>query len=81
LRKALADGPTLDTRRRLEELLEKINRPVPARDSLRALRAVEAVERLGGDGARKLLAELAAGAPDARVTREAKQSLERLRGR
>jgi WD40 repeat protein len=81
LRKALAGGPTLESRRRLEELLEKINRPVPVGDSLRALRAVETLEHMGSDGASKLLAELAAGAPEARLTREAKASLRRLRAR
>jgi WD40 repeat protein len=84
VRQALARAKSLDSRRHFEQLLERldrIDRPVPAGASLQALRTVEALEHIGGDGARKLLAELAAGAPDARLTREAKVSLQRLRVR
>jgi hypothetical protein len=45
---------------------------------LRELRAVEILERIGTSGARQVLRTLAKGSPAARVTREAKASLDRL---
>jgi hypothetical protein len=51
---------------------------VPSPDVLRVLRAVEVLERNGTPDARKLIEKLVWGAPGARLTREAQQSLERL---
>lgn len=76
LRQALAGKPGLELRRRLEELLGKLDAGSPTR--LRMLRAVEALEHAGGAEARRLLKELAGGAPEAWLTREAKASLDRL---
>jgi hypothetical protein len=45
---------------------------------VRCLRAVAVLEDLGTPAARELLEGLAAGAPEARLTREAKASLRRL---
>jgi hypothetical protein len=45
------------------------------------LRAVEVLERIGNAEARRVLEALAKGAPEARLTREARTSLERLLGR
>jgi hypothetical protein len=45
---------------------------------LRQLRAIEVLERAGTAQAKKILSKLAGGAPDARLTREAKAALERL---
>ena len=45
---------------------------------LQQLRGVEALERIGTPEARRLLRELAQGAPEGRVTREAKLALHRL---
>ena len=42
------------------------------------LRGVEALEHIGSPEARRLLEDLAMGTPEARLTREAKASLERL---
>jgi RNA polymerase sigma factor (sigma-70 family) len=78
LEKALADGPTLDKRQRLEPLLEKLNGPVTDPELRRALRAVEVLEHIGTPEARQLLESLAKGAPHARLTKEAKSSLDRL---
>jgi RNA polymerase sigma factor (sigma-70 family) len=79
-RKALEDNPSAELRRRLEPLLEKQAREVwdPGPDHLRALRAVEVLERMATPEARRLLAGLAHGALEARLTQEAKASLERL---
>jgi hypothetical protein len=55
--------------------------PVASADALRQLRAVEALEHIGTADARQVLQRLADGAPDARLTREAQASLERLKRR
>ena len=53
-------------------------RTAPSGNSLQALRAVELLEHIGSREARQVLERLAKGAPEARLTREAKASLERL---
>jgi hypothetical protein len=78
LREALAGAGGLEARRRLESLLAKLDSAAPTGEVLRALRAVEALEAIGTEGARRLLGQLAGGAPHARLTREARASLERL---
>ena len=45
---------------------------------LRAVRGVEVLEHIGTAEPRQLLTNLAAGVPDARLTREAKAALGRL---
>jgi WD40 repeat protein len=77
LRATLAGRPSLELRRRAEAILQAIDQAQsPAR--LRAMRAVEVLEGIGTPAARHLLGTLAGGAPAARLTREAKASLERL---
>ncbi len=76
LKAALAKGPSAELRRRAERLLERLAEPPP--DQWAALRAVEVLERIGTPEARRLLKELASAAPGARLTREARASLERL---
>jgi WD40 repeat protein len=78
LRKALANPPSAEARRRLEKLLELVDSPTPPAEPLRALRAIELLERIGTPPAREVLTTLAEGAAKARVTREAKTSLARL---
>jgi hypothetical protein len=79
LRAALAARPELEPRRRMERLLEKRNGQVLSLEALRTLRALEVLEHAGTAEAKTLLAELAKGAPEARLTREARAALERLR--
>jgi RNA polymerase sigma factor (sigma-70 family) len=79
-RKALADNPPLEQRRRLARLVEKEEqeRWSPSPERLRTLRALEALEFAGTPAARRLLQKLAAGALEASRTQEAKAALERL---
>jgi RNA polymerase sigma factor (sigma-70 family) len=81
LRDALQGASDAEVRRRLTGLLDGISRPEGRPEHLRDLRAVEVLEHLGGAEARLLLGELAKGAPEARLTREAKAGLTRLKGR
>jgi WD40 repeat protein len=79
LRRALADKPSLEVRRRIEQILtESEEKPIPNPEALRALRAVEVLEHSGNPEARQVLESLAQGAPEARLTQEAKASLGRL---
>jgi hypothetical protein len=78
LRKALEKPSSLEVRLRLQRLVDWLNPlPLPP-DRLRPLRALEVLEAVGNSRALELLGELAVGAPLARLTREAKESLERL---
>jgi hypothetical protein len=77
LRRALAERPSLEARRRIDGLLANLDAArSPGR--LREVRAVEALERMDSASSRGLLERIAKGAPAARLTRDAKAALERL---
>jgi RNA polymerase sigma factor (sigma-70 family) len=80
LRKALAERPAPETRRRLEQLIEKQEREElsPSADGIRVRRALEALERIGTTETKEVLTTLANGAPGAWQTLDAKAILERL---
>jgi WD40 repeat protein len=78
LRKALASEPSAEVRRRAKEMLDRIEEEVFSPNALRGWRALEVLERIDVPEARRLLEELAKGAPEARLTRGAKETLERL---
>jgi RNA polymerase sigma factor (sigma-70 family) len=78
LRKALAGDPSLEVRQRVERLLDRLTGQVPQAGRLRELRAVELLELVGSSEARQLLQALAEGAPEARLTREARSAARRL---
>jgi WD40 repeat protein len=78
LRRALEDNRSLEFRRRVEDILRKRTGPVAAPEKRRAFRAVEMLEYAGAPAARDLLGELSKGAPEARLTQEAKASLEQM---
>jgi hypothetical protein len=78
LEKALESNPSLEVRRRLEPLLEKISGFLTDANALRAIRGVEILEHLGTSEARRVLAGLAQGPAEAPLTREGKMSLQRL---
>jgi WD40 repeat protein len=82
LRQALAGRPALEVRRRIEQILSRLEQTVlSARARAFRLRALEVLEQIGDREARQVLESLAAGAPEARLTQEAKASLGRLKGR
>jgi WD40 repeat protein len=74
LSKALAGKPSLEVKRRIEQLLEKHN----GADHLRMVRALETLEAIGTAEARDLCAKLADGVADAPLTREARATLRRM---
>jgi RNA polymerase sigma factor (sigma-70 family) len=76
LRKALEGKPSLEVRRRIEKVLEKL-----ANGRLRAMRALEAIEHMNAPEARQLLDTLANGTPRAWLTEEARKGRARLERR
>jgi dipeptidyl aminopeptidase/acylaminoacyl peptidase len=74
LRRALKKDLTPETRLRVERLLAEIERA----QRLRGLRALELLEQIATPEARKMVAALANGEPEAWLTQEAKGSLRRL---
>jgi RNA polymerase sigma factor (sigma-70 family) len=76
LRAALAGRPEVEVQLRIKRVLEKLR---SARErSPRVPRALEALELTATPEARRVLEALAKGAPDAWLTRQAKESLDRL---
>jgi len=78
LQKALVDNPPLEVKRRLAELMDKLNTSNPSGQTVRQIRAVEVLETIGSPEACELLKTLAGGAPPARLTQEAAAALRRL---
>ena len=78
LRKTLAARPSAEVRRRVEQLLEKLERGILPGTRLQQLRAIEVLEHIGTPDAQEVLKKLAKGAPEARLTQEAKAALARL---
>jgi RNA polymerase sigma factor (sigma-70 family) len=78
LRKALAGNPSLEAKRRLEALLDRLEAVGTSAETIREVRVVEALEWIGNAEARRLLAKLAAGAPETRLTQEAKEATRAL---
>jgi RNA polymerase sigma factor (sigma-70 family) len=78
LRKALAGKPSLEVRRRLEALLHRLDSGSLSAETVRQIRAVEALESIGNPEARRLLDKLAAGPSETRRTQEAKSAVGRL---
>lgn len=78
LQKALADKAPLEVRRRIEDLLAKGPRTIKSPEALRGIRSVEILEHIASREARAVLQKLAAGAPEARLTQEARAALKRL---
>jgi hypothetical protein len=66
-------------RQRAESLLAKLDEGTPSAELLRGLRALEVLEAVGTPEARQVVEGLAKGTPAARLTREARGTLERWR--
>jgi WD40 repeat protein len=82
LQKVLDGKPSLETRQRVERILETRRFPQPpSADVLRTLRVMRILAEIGTPEARKLLQTLAEGAPGAAQTREAQAVLNRLKNR
>jgi hypothetical protein len=79
LRKARAGKISLEMRRRIDGLIDKLERGNLTPEELQAARAVEVLERIGSSDARMLLAALAEGAETATLTFEARKALGRLK--
>ena len=77
IQRALQGNLPLETRRRLEQIVKNLP-DVPDPDTVRLIRAIMVLERIGSAEARRVLESLARGAPGARETEEAKSSLIRL---
>lgn len=75
---AVPKARSMDLRRRLEKLSEKLKGPYPSPDALHALRLVEALELANTSEARQILKTLTLEKPPTRVTEAAKESLHRL---
>jgi hypothetical protein len=80
LRKGLLKKGSLEYRRRIESLLQKLNQP-PSGAQLRIIRVLTVLERMGTKASRDLLQSLAAGAPEARLTQQARATLDRIKGK
>jgi WD40 repeat protein len=78
LTRTLRSGPPLETRMRIEQLLDKVTGGSLSNEQLRLVRAVEVLEMLDDPEARQVLQTLSRGAPGALPTREAQAALDRL---
>ncbi len=81
LREFVAKPSSLEARRRAEGIVREMEQAITPPGALRALRAAEALEWIATKEARTLMLELAKGAPDAQLTREAAAACKRLGGR
>jgi RNA polymerase sigma factor (sigma-70 family) len=78
LRNALAGKPSLEARRRLEEVLNRVVGGSLSAETVRQIRAVEVLESIGDLEAQRVLNKLAAGPPEWRLTQEARAAVRRL---
>jgi hypothetical protein len=78
LRRVLTGKPSAEVRRRAANLLDQMDAVALKPESIRTLRAMEVLERIGTPEAKQVLEGLARGAPGAKVTQEAEAALKRL---
>jgi hypothetical protein len=75
LQAALAKAPDIETKRRIEELLDRFASHEWTPDEVLHSRAVELLEAIGTPEARAVLTRWSAGDPGAILTREASKAL------
>jgi WD40 repeat protein len=78
LKQALKGDLSAESRRRVEQVLERLQGPVTSLERLRLIRSVEVLENIGTPEAKQVLETLAKGAPEAWITQQAKAALVRL---
>lgn len=80
LRERLAQKPSVELRRRIDLLLDALDQDytTPSPETLRGIRSVWVLERIGNDDARKLLEALAKQAVSLRELKGAQAALQRL---
>jgi WD40 repeat protein len=78
MKKALENKPSLEMRRRIEQILEARKPGLANPERVREARAVEALELVGSPEAQALLEKLSKGPADAALTQDAKAALDRL---
>jgi hypothetical protein len=76
LKRALEEKPSLELRRRIEAVLNKVQ-PL-SREKRQYLRAIDVLEQLATPEAKELLRDLSRGAPGTRITIAARAALDRL---
>ncbi|MGE3807082.1 MAG: WD40 repeat domain-containing protein, partial [Gemmataceae bacterium] len=83
LQKTMTQTGDLEVLRRIERILEKQMAPDVSwhQERLRVLRAINVLEKIGTSDARTILENLAKGAPEEVLMREARASLDRLNKR
>jgi hypothetical protein len=81
LERKLAEKLSLESQRRIEMLLPKIDRNVLSGDELRAVRAIEVLTRIGTPEASAILQELSKGAEAAVQTEHAKRAVKLIGAR
>jgi hypothetical protein len=77
LEQTLMDHPSLEVRDRVERLLARLKAEEPSVDALRVQRALEVLERLGTPEAKKALERLGKQDPQAWLTQQAKEVLDK----
>jgi RNA polymerase sigma factor (sigma-70 family) len=78
LRKALEGQIPMERRRRVQEIVDLPARSFATGETLRTLRAIQVLERIGTKEARDILRKIAGSAALARATQEAKEALNRM---
>lgn len=78
LQRVLNEQPSLEVRRRVEELLEKLSGWVRAPDRLQTIRGVEVLEHIATPEARDALEKLSKQTEDGTLAQNADESLKRL---
>ncbi len=74
----LKGQPSAEAKERAKQLLAKLDRQAPSLEVMQILRAIEVLEHIGTPEAKEVLDKLTKGAPSARITEDAKASLQRL---